>query len=131
MKTIHLTPTPIPSPPRTGAVVPNPPPPTPVFPPGVPPLHVALLDPTRRYALAAYWPGLATPYYSWGSRAWTATRGPDGLLELAADPASWCGDLWVARLPAIPAGAAIVLQVLVLDEDGTPLKTVDARVLEP
>lgn len=134
MKILSLTPTPIPTGRPAAAIAPlttTPPPPTPANPPAAMVLHCALLDRTRKYALAAYWKGLATPYYSWAKNAWVADKGPDCLLPLEADPLSWCGDIGVFRIPAHLASAAVVIQCVVLDGQGQPLETVDCQVLPP
>lgn len=132
MKILSLTPTPIPTArPAAGTAVPPPVVPSPLPTPPVQVLHCALLDRTRKYALAAYWRGLATPYYSWAKNAWVADKGPDCLLPLEADPLSWCGDVGVFRIPARIAPVAVVVQCVVLDEHGQPLETVDCQVLPP
>jgi hypothetical protein len=88
-------------------------------------------DPTRAFALAAYWPTIG--YYSWATTTWLPTFDAAAcLLPFRADPASVCGDTLLARVPdQVGSSAPVVLQLIALDGQGRPVRTVDCEVLCP
>ena len=88
-------------------------------------------DPSRTYALAAYWPGTSLCYYSWPIGQWVACQDPSCLLPFTVDPASVAGDILIATVPDAIASAEVILQLLTLGPDGQPVGTADCEVLLP
>jgi hypothetical protein len=83
-------------------------------------------DPTRTYALEAYCPGAARPYWSWTTSAWQAASDSTclRLFVPCPDDPTWLL-AWIE--PPVWAGGGYLLRLVALDAAGNPIETIDVE----